>query len=296
MTESMAAGTSVQTGLSGFGKETAQVKMLEESNTAAGQGGTKPGLIEVKESYKPLPGQLRYKTPEAEAKKVKLYESKAQIKELQDTIKSSPVKHFLPLIMKSGRFRGEIKTLTKKQYRQLMRKEPLPAILDKSGRIPWHYAFDELAAEAGYKSDEDFKEAIEKLSDQVKELRQLKSGKAILKSDIVKAETTLPKAETIKLNSMEPPVFDKRENTRGEVTEIGNIEVKSRRNPSFWQTEIDDKTTEKQPDQAYRIRYKNQADKLTHAAIRDAQDRMTVRPPRITPRMPRITPKMPKLR
>jgi len=54
----MAASTSVQTGLEGMGKESAQVKMFEESNVAAGQGGVKESLITPEgAANKPLAGQ-----------------------------------------------------------------------------------------------------------------------------------------------------------------------------------------------------------------------------------------------
>ena len=158
---------------------------------------------------------VKYKTPENDARKTELYHTSAKVKEIEADIKSSPVRRFLPLVMKSGGFRGEIKTLTKKQYKNYMLKDAKPAIIDKKGRIPWHYAFDELASESGYKSDEDFKEAIEKLSDQVAELRKFKTDKSSLKADIVKGEYTKPEPETVKRTSMEPPVFDK-EKTRAE--------------------------------------------------------------------------------
>jgi len=51
----MDKGTSVQTGLPGFGKEEAQVKMFEECNTATGQEGYK---IPITEKPKELPRNL----------------------------------------------------------------------------------------------------------------------------------------------------------------------------------------------------------------------------------------------
>lgn len=58
---------SVQVGLAGMGKDTAQVKMLEEFGTAPGQGGSKQTLIDVeaekaKQAAKPLPGQIDFMT------------------------------------------------------------------------------------------------------------------------------------------------------------------------------------------------------------------------------------------
>lgn len=64
---SLAPSTSVQVGLAGMGKETAQVKMLEEFGTAPGQGGKKETLVDVdaikaREASKPLPGQIDFIT------------------------------------------------------------------------------------------------------------------------------------------------------------------------------------------------------------------------------------------
>lgn len=66
-TQEMATGTSVQTGLSGFGKESAQGSMMAEFGTAPGQGGKKETLIDIekekaKEEAKPLPGQINLLT------------------------------------------------------------------------------------------------------------------------------------------------------------------------------------------------------------------------------------------
>jgi hypothetical protein len=73
----MVSGSSVQTGLSGFGKESAQVAMFGESNTAAGQGGKKETLVDVekekaKEAAKPLPGQMDL--PESKPKEKQSWE------------------------------------------------------------------------------------------------------------------------------------------------------------------------------------------------------------------------------
>lgn len=69
---SMAPSTSVQTGLPGIGRETAQARMLEESNVAAGQGGTKARLVDVEtlkraQAAKPLEGQGALPEPSLQA-------------------------------------------------------------------------------------------------------------------------------------------------------------------------------------------------------------------------------------
>ena len=59
----LAARTSVQVGLAGLGKDTAQVEMFREYGGAPGTGGKKETLVDVevekaKEKAKPLPGQI----------------------------------------------------------------------------------------------------------------------------------------------------------------------------------------------------------------------------------------------
>ncbi len=61
--QALAPSTSVQVGLAGMGKESAQVKMLEEFGTAPGAGGKKDTLVDVeaikaRETAKPLPSQI----------------------------------------------------------------------------------------------------------------------------------------------------------------------------------------------------------------------------------------------
>lgn len=231
----------------------------------------------------------KYNTPEIESDKRELYETTSKIKELENDIKSNPLRHYLPLLTRRGMYKGEVHTITKSQYRRFLRREPKQVIIDKSGRIPWHYALDELASNAGLKSDEALKENVEKLSSDIKLLKRLKSNKKQLKTDIANKERTPPKPESTKLNSMEPPVFPKNENTRGEVTTYGQVEITSRRNPSFWQTEVD-KDNDNKPDITLRVRYKKDADKLTRAAISDA--RLSISKGKRS----RISPKIPKLR
>ena len=72
----LAARTSVQTGLAGLGKETAQVQMLGEFGGAPGSAGVKETLIDVevekaKEAAKPLPGQIVLRESEETPRAVK---------------------------------------------------------------------------------------------------------------------------------------------------------------------------------------------------------------------------------
>lgn len=306
----MKQGTSVQTGLQGLGKENAQVKAFEESNTAAGAGGSKPGLVDIeaekrKAATKPLPGQLALKPRKRRARRPhmqdieaeRLKESKGkldyQIQAIAEDIKANPLRKYLPLVTRAGNFRGEIKYLTKAQYRKYLKKEPPEAVIDKNGKIPWHYAIDQLASEAGYKSDEDLKEAIEKLAGQYGELESLRQQKRGARADIQAVKGKVPEIKISKLTNEEPPVFKKNESTTGVAVEVDGLEMKAVRNPSFYQIKDDNPAT---PD--IRVRYSADARKLMGTAAREYQQDLAlkrgVRLPRSRP--PRITPRMPSLR
>ncbi|MFC1904659.1 hypothetical protein ACFLXT_02730 [Chloroflexota bacterium] len=75
--QELAPSTSVQVGLAGLGKETAQVKAFEEFGTAPGAGGKKDTLVDVEaikaaEADKPLPGQIDFITGKTvEGKEIK---------------------------------------------------------------------------------------------------------------------------------------------------------------------------------------------------------------------------------
>jgi len=277
----MQQGTSVQVGLGGLGKETAQSKMLEESNTAAGQGGSKPGLIDVeaekrRAAAKPLPGQMvmkpkRERRPrrphiqdiEAERLKEGKTQIDNQISALAEDIQGNPLRKYLPLVTRAGNYRGEVKYLTKNQFRKYLKKEPSPAIIDKNGKIPWNYALDQLASESGYKSDESFKEGIERLSEQYRELESLRQQKRGAREDIKAVKGKVPEIQTTKLTNEEPPVFKKNESTTGVAVEVDGLEMKAVRNPSFFQISDNNPQT---PD--IRVRYSVDARKLMGTAAK----------------------------
>lgn len=226
----------------------------------------------------------------------------AEIKELSDSIKQSPARRLVPLITRKGAFKGEVHALTPKQYRRYMGKEPRPSII-QDGKIPWHLALDELASERGYKGDEQLKEAIEKLRNDMTRLAELKKERNYIKSQVAEGLRKGPKRETVKTTAA-APVYPKDENVRAEETTVDGTEILSRRNPSFHRVEVDDTGTEKKPDNAYLVRYKRQADKLVSAAVQDAKVKAArQRPPaRITRKFGvtgsqiRISPKMPRLK
>lgn len=301
MSDKMAAGTSVQVGLAGMGKDAAQVKMLDEFGTAPGTGGRKDTLIDVdaikrKEAAKPLPGQAEFKTDKpkplykhtrkAQGLRGELYEVDVEIQELSESIKNNPARDLVALLTRSGDQRGELAYLTKKQYRKYLRREPSSAVVDKSGRIPWHYAIDELASERGAASDEELKRNVENLKRDMNRLAHLKSKRGTVRRNIKTADTEAPKPDITKTVDG-APVFPKETLMPATVTEFNDTVVKTRRNPSFHQVEVDDLKTEKSPDVAIRVRYKHQAEKLTREAIKDEKQRMgisSMKKARITPR------------
>lgn len=301
MSDKMAAGTSVQVGLAGMGHDAAQVKMLEEFGTAPGTGGRKDTLIDAdaikrKEAARPLPGQVEFKTDnpkplykhtrKAQGLRGELYELDAEIQELSESIKNNPARDLVGLLTRSGDQRGELAYLTKKQYRKYLRREPSSTIVDKSGRIPWYYAIDELASERGAASDEELKRNVENLKRDMNRLSDLKAKRGTVRRNIKTVDTEAPKPDITKTVDG-APVFPKETLMPATVTEFNDTVVKTRRNPSFHQVEVDDLRTEKSPDLAVRVRYKHQAEKLTRAAITEERNRMGItkrRKTSITPR------------
>jgi hypothetical protein len=211
----------------------------------------------------------RYHNPETDKLNQSYYETKIMIDDLTESIKQSPVRRFVPLVTRSGNYRGEIKYLTKKQYRKYLRKEPNTSIIDKSGRIPWHYALDELSSESGFSSDEQFKEAIENLLDQKHQLTELKRSKKNLKNDIKESKTAKPKKEVIVIGD-HAPVFPKTETTKAIIVTVNGLELKAQRNPSFYQVSDNNPST---PD--YRVRYSVDARKLMNNAANLHIDEIT---------------------
>jgi len=207
-----------------------------------------------------------------------------QISALAEDIQGNPLRKYLPLVTRAGNYRGEVKYLTKNQFRKYLKKEPNPAIIDNKGRIPWNYALDQLASESGYKSDESFKEGIERLSEQYREMESLRQQKRGARQDIKAIKGKVPQIQISKLNNQEPPVFKKNEGTTGIAVEVDGLEMKAVRNPSFYQVSDNNPQT---PD--VRVRYSADARKLMGTAARGYQQDLSIKRgvSRITPRMPR---------
>lgn len=216
-------------------------------------------------------------------------ETNIRIRELESEIENSPVRDLVRLVRKHGNYRGEVKDMTKREYREIFHSEPREVIVNKKSKIPWHLALDQITSERGYRTDEELKESIERLYGQMQELKALRAGKRGIKSDIVAASKTPPKKEIIIVNA-NPPVFPKDETTRAIVTQVDGLTMEAARNPSFYQIKDNKPET---PD--VRVRYSKDARRLMNLATAD-YIRSMERPRRLSGRAPRISPRMPRLR
>lgn len=90
-----------------------------------------------------------------------VYQIKAEIEELELSLKAEPARKFIKYIKRYGGHKGEIKDFTPRQYREITGKAPKQAII-RNGKITWDLALDQIASEFGYRSDQAFKNGIEK--------------------------------------------------------------------------------------------------------------------------------------
>jgi len=98
-----------------------------------------------------------------------------ELEGLQEWIASEPAAALRTLIKKTGWYKGEVKNLTLKGYKDLTGKDPLPNILTKDKKhVRWEYALDDKATEMGYKSGDELKEAIEQAGRSFARIEQLK--------------------------------------------------------------------------------------------------------------------------
>jgi hypothetical protein len=56
-----------------------------------------------------------------------------------------------------------------------------------------------------------------------------------VQADIKAVKVKVPEIQTTKLTNEEPPIFKKSESTTGVAVEVGGLEMKAIRNPSFYQ-------------------------------------------------------------
>jgi len=138
----------------------------------------------------------------------KEYELSSEIKGINLFLEQCPARKYVRLVQKNSWHKGEIKSLTKCQFEEIMGYPPPESIIRPDGRVFWEYTFDQLATELGYESDEALKAAIEDCADGLKRLRQLKEDlqhvKASLKelrgSEKTEDPQEKPKEERIELD------------------------------------------------------------------------------------------------
>lgn len=99
--------------------------------------------------------------PSVEELQLSIDEIKSEIEALDSYLATSRVRDLINIITKSGAYKGEIKNLSLKQFRDLLGYEA-PKAVRTDHHVPWEYALDQLATERGYKSSDDLKEAIER--------------------------------------------------------------------------------------------------------------------------------------
>lgn len=158
-------------------------------------------------------------------------EAKAEIEALDSSLKANRARELIYIIPRRGTYKGEVKALTIKQFRELLGYDPPPAVLT-NGHVRWEYILDQLASERGFASSDDLKEGIERARDQNERLQSLRSELSYLKASLKEIEASPPECETIKLDAA-CPVFP-REACRSEVTECDGLSFTVVRQPSYW--------------------------------------------------------------
>lgn len=235
-----------------------------------------------------LKGQQEFKyasTGPAE-REARLYELKIKRDQLKEGLHNSKTARYTELITAHGKFKGDLKHLTPKQYERFTGRKPHPGIM-KGKHIPWENILDQLATQAGCRNEEEMKDKIMQDREYQKELRLVTSEIKALKSERGKPV----KIEIYKLTGT-PPVFPKDGESKEKVAQVGDMELKSRRNPSFYQVESDTTPGDGKPDAAFRVRYAKEADQLMREAAKSYQ----LEQRGISRKTRRISPRVPKLR
>jgi hypothetical protein len=133
-------------------------------------------------------GSQKAKLPPVIELAYELEKIEAEIEGLKHYTETESARQLVPLIRRTGAYKGEIVDLTPVQYKKLMGHAPKKAIINKRGKIPWELAFDELATELGYKSDEQLKKTIEDIGHKLHRIDQLERSKARIVSDIKRSQ------------------------------------------------------------------------------------------------------------
>ena len=104
------------------------------------------------------------------------YEAQAEAEGIKAYLATEPASRLTNLIKKTGWYKGEVKNLTLKQYRDLVGKAPKANILTKDKKhVKWEYALDDIATELGYVDGETLKTEIERAGEYQDRIKKLEA-------------------------------------------------------------------------------------------------------------------------
>lgn len=116
-----------------------------------------------------------------------LAEAEVKLEYLKEQLATDRARKLVPIIKRSGWYKGEVLDLTPNQFRKFIGYAPKKAVIRK-GKVPWEYALDQLATELGYKSDEDLRKAIESVGKAKHQAEELERKIRILEEEMAMAK------------------------------------------------------------------------------------------------------------
>ncbi len=204
-----------------------------------------------------------------------LNEVEGELEGLSQSFQGNRAKDLVRLVVPTGKLKGELTGLTRKQYRDMIGTEPSPRLLWKlegqtTKKIPWDLALDVLASERGFNSDEDLRDAIIAAKEDKQEIDRLTSRSKALIADIQASVTEgLFDVRKFKLErqGVLPGIVIK-----SEKTEVNGAEVEAYRQHSYWTIEVD-LDDDGVVDHKFEIRYAKEARELVDLAVKDIKKR-----------------------
>jgi len=163
-----------------------------------------------------------------------IFETQAEIKGLEETIKASKLKKLLPIWHRIQRRKDQNPALTLKEYRDYTGKAGPPAtsLTPDKQHVLWRDALDSVVTEYGYEDTEALMEGLNQLGDASVRLPELRSELSYLRHQVKEVEAGPIVCATIKLDEA-CPVFPG-ESCRSEVTECDGMSFALVRQPSYW--------------------------------------------------------------
>jgi len=172
---------------------------------------------------------------------LQIYETQAEIKALEETIKYSKLQKLLPIWHRIQRRKDQNPALTLKEYRDYTGKAGPPAtsLTPDRKHVLWIDALDSVVTEYGYADTEALMEGLNQIGDASVRLPKLRSELSYLKHRVKEKEASPTECETFKSDTA-CPVFP-REYCRSEVTECDGMSFSLVRQPSYWMAYADGK-------------------------------------------------------